>query len=256
MIDCIVAVDSKFGIGKNGNLLFKIPEDMKHFKKVTEGGCVVMGRKTFESLPNGIPLKDRENIVITSSVKIPEVKHISVNLNKDLQESLSYTVCNMEYMKTWLAEKSTIMLNNGIHIIGGGQTYKELLPFCERLYLTMCYDSHEEADTFFPNVNDMEEWELTEQTEILVSENGMHYQIFTYDRKDYEITSTLSADDTKDIVNEDIVVTVKSALGTDCTVILSPKDGNMNIFSNWDALMTSPKFAEKFMKRFVYLGGR
>ena len=163
MISAIVAIDENWGIGFNGELLEKIPEDMEHFKKLTTDNIVVMGRKTWDSLPNP-PLPDRLNIVLSRYYLIPACEHtICMTL-----ESLKYVIDNKD------------RFSEDIFIIGGGQIYKELLPFCERVYITKIFKSHNNVDTYFPTL-EQKEWEITHQSEILTF-NDLQYQFLTYDR--------------------------------------------------------------------------
>lgn len=163
MISAIVAVDENNGIGFNGQLLEKIPEDMEHFKELTTDNIVVMGRKTWDSLPNS-PLPDRLNIVLSRYYLTPACEHtICMTL-----ESLKYVINNKD------------RFSEDIFIIGGGQIYKELLPLCDRVYVTKIFKSHNNVDTYFPTL-EQKEWEITHQSEILTY-NNLQYQFLTYDR--------------------------------------------------------------------------
>ena len=166
MISAIVAVDEDWGIGFNGELLERIPDDLKHFKALTTDNTVVMGRKTWDSLPNK-PLPNRFNIVISRTEKPYEPN--------------SFT------WVTTLENCIQTMLNDDIDdyfIIGGGQIYKELLPFCDRVYVTKIYTSHNNVDTFFPNLDEPEMWSEWKATEIGETKvyNNILYQFWTYDR--------------------------------------------------------------------------
>lgn len=163
MISAIVAVDENWGIGFNGQLLEKIPEDMEHFKELTTDNIVVMGRKTWDSLPNP-PLPDRLNIVLSRYYLTPACEHtLCMTL-----ENLKYVIDNKD------------RFSEDIFIIGGGQIYKELLPLCDRVYVTKIFKSHNNVDTYFPTL-EQKEWEITHQSEILTY-NNLQYQFLTYDR--------------------------------------------------------------------------
>lgn len=163
MISAIVAVDENWGIGFNGELLEKIPEDMEHFKELTTDNIVVMGRKTWDSLPSQ-PLPDRLNIVLSRYYLTPTCEHtLCMTL-----ESLKYVIDNKD------------KFSGDIFIIGGGQIYKELLPFCDRVYITKIFKSYNNVDTYFPML-DQKEWEIANQSEILTY-NNLQYQFLTYDR--------------------------------------------------------------------------
>ena len=163
MISAIVAVDENFGIGFNGDLLEHVPEDLKHFKELTSGHNVVMGRKTWDSLPKK-PLPNRHNLVITKDPSIYELTN----------EVWFYTLRQIE----------VLMLKNknvNYFIIGGGQIYEKLLPICDKVYLTKIMVSHENVDTYFPNIELMDNWKCIEQSEIK-QYNDISYQFKTYSR--------------------------------------------------------------------------
>ena len=130
MISIIAAMGQNNGIGKNNKLLWHIPGDLKHFKEITSGNIVVMGRKTYESI--GRPLPNRTNIIITKNNKFKaEDCLIKNSFNEVLKEAKSYK-------------------DKEIFIIGGGQIYKQALPHTDKLYLTIV-DDEVQADTFFPD---------------------------------------------------------------------------------------------------------
>lgn len=141
-MNLIVAVDKNWGIGKNNKLLVSIPSDMKFFRSETNGKVVVMGRKTLESFPNGMPLKNRTNIVLTRDQNYHVKDTIVVH---DIPE---------------LLEELKKFPDDQIYVIGGGKVYEELLPYCNVAHVTKI-DFAFEADTFFPNLDQMEEWEIT-----------------------------------------------------------------------------------------------
>ena len=224
MIAAVVCVDNQLGIGGNGNLLVRIPNDMKRFKDITSGGTIIMGRKTYDSLPKK-PLENRTNIVITRDVKgKPQVQDNGVIYS------------NMDYIKAWLSSNEVIKENNGIFIIGGGEIYKELLPFCERVYLTQVYESYDHADTFFPNIYETPEWGLTSKEPIL-KDNSAEYSFCVFDRIDYEIIRVQDHHDNKDIQDNDVVITVKT-FNDYKTVILSPRgNDSYNVYiDDWEYL--------------------
>ena len=135
MISAIVAVDNNWGIGFNGDLLEHIPEDLKYFKELTSGEhkTVVMGRKTWDSLPKK-PLPNRTNIVITNNTNIEGQAEFM-----DLTDAMLYFIYNK---------------NDDIFIIGGGKIYEELLPMCNRVYVTKIFKDHDQVDTYFPNLDE------------------------------------------------------------------------------------------------------
>ena len=163
MTSAIVAVDENWGIGFNGELLEKIPEDMKQFRLLTHKRTILMGRKTWDSLPKK-PLPDRLNLVITRGER--KFDNMTVFIN-------------MEEAKV-RAKEVAKNHNDEWFVIGGGQIYKELLPFCNRVYVTKIFKSHNNVDTYFPTL-EQKEWEITHQSEILTF-NDLQYQFLTYDR--------------------------------------------------------------------------
>ena len=155
MISAIVAVDNNWGIGFNGKLLEHIPEDLKMFKQLTIGHTVIMGRKTWNSLPKA-PLPKRGNIVISSAEPLIMAKNTLRLPLEDVIEFLEYT-------------------KDEVFIIGGGTIYKELLPLCDKVYVTKIFKDHPNIDTYFPNLDQMEdEWKLDNSEEIQ-NYNGINY---------------------------------------------------------------------------------
>ena len=138
----ILSADRNWGIGNGNKLLVSIPSDMKFFRQTTTGKVVVMGRKTLESFPNGQPLKNRTNIVLTSNpdykVKDAVIVHSKEELLKTLEQYDS----------------------ENIYIIGGESIYRMMLPYCDTVFVTKI-DRAFQADTFFPNLDEMEEWQMT-----------------------------------------------------------------------------------------------
>lgn len=162
MISAIVAVDNNWGIGYNGNLLEHIPEDLKYFKKLTSGYAVVMGRKTWDSLPKK-PLPNRFNVVITSQ-------------ERHFEEMTAFIPFSEAVSRLKHSPKE-----DDWFIIGGGQIYKELLPYCDKVYITKIFKNHDNIDTYFPNLDNMKEWTLSSLSEIH-KYNDIEYQFQIYNR--------------------------------------------------------------------------
>ncbi len=145
-MNIIVSADRNWGIGCQNKLLVRIPQDMKFFRATTTGKVVVMGRKTLESLPNGQPLSNRTNIVLSRdpkySVRGAIVRH------------------SMEECLQTLREYDT----DDVYIIGGESLYRGLLPYCRVAHVTRI-DHTFEADTFFPNLDEDPEWVQTADSE-------------------------------------------------------------------------------------------
>ena len=142
----ILAADKNWGIGYNNHLLVSIPSDMKFFRQTTTGKVVVMGRKTLESFPNGMPLKNRTNIVLTGNQNYQVKDAIVVHSEDELMEELK------KYD------------TDDVYVIGGESVYRMMLPYCDTAYVTKI-DRAFQADTFFPNLDEMDEWVMTEEGE-------------------------------------------------------------------------------------------
>lgn len=143
-------------LGKDNDLIYKIPADLKRFKELTSGHAIIMGRKTFESI--GHPLPNRKNIVITRDQGFKAEGTIVVH---SLDEALKSTQGDDE-----------------VFIIGGGQIYKEAMSLADKLYLTIV-DGNPEADTFFPDYSDFKKviWQSEEK-----EENGLKYKFVDLER--------------------------------------------------------------------------
>ena len=137
VISVIAAISENRAIGKNNQLLFRIPEDLKRFKTITSGHPVIMGRKTFESI--GQPLPGRTNIVVTHDRNFHAQGLIVVH---SLQEAIKSAFAKAT------ADKKEIF------IIGGASIYAQALPFADKLYLTLVNQEYPEADAFFPDYSE------------------------------------------------------------------------------------------------------
>lgn len=158
----IVAVADNNAIGRDGDLLWHIHDDMVFFRNTTRGHPVIMGRKTWDSLQVR-PLPKRKNYVITTN---PDFSFQGVEVLHSTQDVAKIEDTNEEYF-----------------IIGGGSIYKEFLPMCSKLYLTKVYSSFPEADTFFPEIN-MEEWKVVSESEMMEDkESNLKFQFITLERK-------------------------------------------------------------------------
>ncbi len=160
-ISIIVALGENNEIGKDNKLLCNLPEDLKRFKALTTGHKVIMGRKTFLSLPKGA-LPNRTNIVISD---VPDEQFDSCTMVSSIEEAL--TICEQ---------------NEECFIIGGGMVYKQFLPHATKLYLTRIHENYD-ADTFFPNIN-YDEWEEVSREEFAGTDiNPTGYSYLIYERK-------------------------------------------------------------------------
>lgn len=142
----IVAVDNHWAIGNKGSLLVRIPMDQKRFREITMGHIVVLGRKTLSTFPNGLPLQGRTNIVLSRNPNLKVKGAVIVHSKEELLTEL----------KNYPSEE--------IFIIGGGDIYGMMLPYCDAVHVTKI-DYRYEADTYFPNLDQMPEWSMTEEGE-------------------------------------------------------------------------------------------
>ena len=163
MISAIVAVDNNFGIGFNGQLLEHIPEDLKFFKELTSNNFIVMGRKTWDSLPKK-PLPNRQHLVITSNPAA-------------YQNTENVLFVTMGQAKLIMKQQKGLTF----FVIGGGQIYEKLLPMCDTVYLTHIHKDYENVDTYFPNLDKIPEWQFVQESE-LKKYNDISYQFKTYCR--------------------------------------------------------------------------
>ena len=162
-MNMIVAADNRWAIGNKNKLLVSIPSDMKHFREETLGNVIVYGRKTLSTFPQGMPLSDRKNIILSHKedfrVKDATVVH-------SLEELL-------EELKKYRSES--------IYIVGGASVYEQMLPYCDVVHVTKV-DHVYEADAFFPNLDNMQEWEITADSDEHTYFD-IAYQFLKYERK-------------------------------------------------------------------------
>ncbi|HIR93992.1 MAG TPA: dihydrofolate reductase [Candidatus Egerieimonas intestinavium] len=159
----IVAADKNWAIGKGNDLLVKIPMDQKFFRQETSGHVVVMGRKTLESFPGGMPLKNRTNIVLTRRQDYDGKGALVVHSLEELLEELK------KYPE------------DEIYVVGGGQIYELLLPYCNLIHVTKINFAYE-ADTYFPNLDQLPEWEVTASSEEQTYFD-LEFEFLQYERK-------------------------------------------------------------------------
>ncbi len=165
MIIAIVHADKEWGIGKNGDMMFSLAKDMKFFRETTSGNVVVMGGNTLRSFPNGKPLKNRLNIVISRG----QVRDDCI------------IVPTMSAFKEEIKNRQS---DGDIYVIGGAQIYRELLPYCDKALVTKV-DAVGGADTFFPNLDEDERFELVFESEPM-DDNGYTIRFTTYQNKAVE----------------------------------------------------------------------
>ncbi len=161
MLSIIVAIAENNAIGKAGGLLCHLPNDLKHFKEITTGSTLLMGERTYLSLPRR-PLPKRRNIVITTQL---DWKQEGVEVAHSIDEALALVQDEKEAF-----------------VIGGGSIYKQMLPYAEKLHITHIHHCWDDADTFFPEIAPSE-WELLSQEEHTADEkNPYPYSFAEYTR--------------------------------------------------------------------------
>lgn len=162
-MNLIAAVDKNWAIGLKNKLLVSIPADMKFFRETTTGKVVVMGRKTLESCPNQRPLKNRVNIVLTK--------------DETYQVKDAVVVHDMEQLREKLAKYPS----EDIYVIGGESIYRQLVDECDVAHITKI-DYAYEADAYFPNLDEKEEWEITADSEEQTYFD-LEYQFLKYEKR-------------------------------------------------------------------------
>ena len=162
-MNLIVAVDNNWAIGSKNELLIRSPNDHKHFREETTGKVVVLGRKTLETFPQGMPLKNRINIILSKDPNYQVKDAIVVHSIEELLEEL----------KKYDEEN--------IYIIGGESIYRQMLPYCDVAHVTKI-DHAYEADAYFPDLDSDPEWEITADSDEQVYFD-ITYQFLKYERK-------------------------------------------------------------------------
>lgn len=159
-LKAIVAVCDDWGIGKNGDMVVANRADMRNFVACTKGHAVIMGRKTLDGFPGGRPLKNRRNIVLTRDATFA-------------REGVE-TVSSVDDALKLVAEEDVAW------VIGGGEVYRQLLPFCAEAEVTKNHCVHP-ADAFFPNLDDDASWSTVAQSETMVVEEGQGDEGLTFE---------------------------------------------------------------------------
>ena len=158
MIRAIVHADKEWGIGKNNDMMFSLPKDMKFFRETTLGNTVVMGGNTLRSFPNGKPLKNRVNIV----------------LSRGMVRDDCIMVRSYEELKKEIKTRS----DEDVYVIGGGEVYRELLPYCHEVLVTKV-DAVGGATVFFPNLDENPDFTCVYESEP-IEDNGHIIRFTTY----------------------------------------------------------------------------
>lgn len=161
IISLIFSLADQNAIGRNNDLLAYLSEDLKRFKKITSGHSIIMGRRTFESLPNGA-LPNRKNIVVTH-----QKGYVAAGAHVVHNPSEALALCEDE---------------SEIFVIGGATIYTLFLPLAHRLYVTQIHHAFPDADTFFPCIR-ADEWHETSREDIRTDEkSGYQYTFVNYER--------------------------------------------------------------------------
>lgn len=145
-MNLIVAVDENWAIGNKNELLISIPADHKFFRQETTGKVVILGRKTLETFPQGLPLKNRTNIIMST--------------NKDYQVKDAVVVHDLDELLSHIEKYDT----EDVYVVGGESVYRLLLPYCDTAHVTKI-DHAYEADAYFPDLDALPEWKITADSE-------------------------------------------------------------------------------------------
>lgn len=165
-MNLIVAVDENWAIGNKNELLISIPADHKFFRQETTGKVVVLGRKTLETFPQGLPLKNRINIIMST--------------NRSYQVKDAVVVHDVEELLEELKKYHT----EDVYVVGGESVYRQLLAYCDVAHVTKI-DRAYEADAYFPDLDELPEWEITADSEEQTYFDTT-YHFLKYERKQKE----------------------------------------------------------------------
>ena len=158
-MNLIVAVDQNWAIGKDGDQLVYLKEDLKRFRTLTSGHTVILGRKTLATFPGGRPLKNRHNLILSRN---PQFQVEGAEVFASVEELVQQA-------------------DGDAFVIGGASVYEQLLPYCDTAYITKIHAGFP-ADTYFPDLDKSEEWEIVQESESL-EQDGIAYHYVTYRRK-------------------------------------------------------------------------
>lgn len=157
-MNVIVAVDENWAIGKDGDQLVYLKEDLKRFRALTGGHTVILGRKTLATFPGGRPLKNRRNLILSRN---PHFQAEGAEVFSSVEELVKQ------------ADKDAF-------VIGGASVYEQLLPYCDTAYITKIHAAFP-ADTYFPDLDRSDQWQVAEESESL-EQDGLSYHYVTYSR--------------------------------------------------------------------------
>ncbi|MBQ7632034.1 MAG: dihydrofolate reductase [Paludibacteraceae bacterium] len=169
MLSIIVAIAENYAIGKKGDLLCHLPADLKHFKEITSGKTVLMGERTFFSLPKH-PLPNRRNIVLT-------------DVQGKTFEGAEAVYSIEEAMEVIHGDASLNGENGEVFVIGGGMVYRQMMPLADKLYITHIHHSWEDADTFFPEIDPKVWKQISAERHSADDKNPYDYTFAEYGRR-------------------------------------------------------------------------
>ncbi len=167
MMDIVFAVDRNWNIGYDGDMLFKISNDLKRFKEITFGHVLVMGRKTFVSLPGSKPLPGREHIVLTRDTNF-QAEGVTI----------VHSIPEMDALLEQMA-----LEGKKFFLIGGGDLTTQLIDRVRIAYITKVDRAFYPADAFLPNFDEIDDFEITYKSEWMRDDAGLDYQYVNYERK-------------------------------------------------------------------------
>lgn len=165
----LAAVDRNLAIGKDGSLLYRVPEDLRHFKQLTVGNIVICGRKTLESFPGGKPLPDRETVV----------------LSHGYENTAGYPHLTVARTPEEALERADSLRGDGqiVYVIGGESVYKLFLEQCDTAILTEIDAETPDADAFFPELREQDGWKAAEHSPVQISSSGLSFRYVTYKKE-------------------------------------------------------------------------
>lgn len=169
----MLAVDNNFSIGVNGDMLFHLKKDLKRFQNITSGNILVMGRKTLESLPGSKPLPNRTHLVLTSNPSYKNHDAITLSDIDKLDEKIAKINPNSD---------------KEVFLVGGGNLVKQLLDKCSKAYITKVDKTYENFDTSVPNLDELDNWEQVDESEVMTEMHGdeeFKFKYVTYINKNF-----------------------------------------------------------------------
>lgn len=167
-MDIIVAVDKNWGIGLKGELQVRNSEDLKRFKEMTTNNIIVLGAKTLETFPNGKPLPNRINIILNDK---DEAKEFDGNY---IVNSLEQSIDKIKELKKEFPSKQ-------VYIVGGESVYRQFLDYCENAIISK-WDFEQEADAYFPNLDELENWNIYSEQSIKNGEGNFIVSIYVNEK--------------------------------------------------------------------------